>query len=168
MLKPNGKKIGVTELNTDWSSIDLVLEQEEIAAINSDDLIPQNIEDEFASDLDTELDTSDTTIIDLLEEVADDGKKHDSQVQVNEVWFHKSTILKQTFNGCRVSKDRLRRVQGLSKHVTEKEKDLSLDDILLQGDVVIYIVKNIPILGSVSKITKGGKKVKLILKFTVH
>ena len=46
------KKIGVTELNTDWSSIDLVFEQEEIAAINSDDLIPQNIEDEFASDLD--------------------------------------------------------------------------------------------------------------------
>ena len=108
MLKPNGRKIGVTELNTDhmeWYLSGVVIGHEDTSALGDVDVMPQNVEAENISDHDTDMVTVDSTMIDLLEEVGEDGRKHDSQVEVNQVWFHKSTILKQTFHGSRVSKD---------------------------------------------------------------
>ena len=72
MLKPHGRKIGVTELSTDWSSADLGFEHVDNSAISNDDVIPQNVQAENLPD--TETDTDENTMIDLLEEVAEDGK----------------------------------------------------------------------------------------------
>ena len=74
----------------------------------------------------------------------------------------------QIFVGCCVSKDRLRRVQGMSKDVCEKEKQLNLDDVLFRGDAVLYLEKRTPKLGSVTKIHKAGKKVKLLNGVDLH
>ena len=51
----------------------------------------------------------------------------------------------QTFRGEKVSKDRLRRVQGLSRHVGAKKADM--DNVILIGDRVIFKEKNIPAFG---------------------
>ena len=54
-------------------------------------------------------------------------------------------------------------MQGLSKTIAgDREKQMDLDDVVLQGDPMLYIQNNTPKLGSVLKISKGGKKVNML------
>lgn len=76
-------------------------------------------------------------MIDLLEERDESGKVHDSIIDVDGVLFHKASVLKQTFVRVKVSKDRLRRVQGLSKTMGKKE-DLNLYNLIMKGDILIF------------------------------
>lgn len=110
------------------------------------------------------MDEESASLLDVLEEESQDGRKYDTQIEINGTFFHKSTILKQTFIGTKVSKDRLRRVRGMSKYTSPKANDnLNLDDILLQGDAVLFLdPKNIPKLGAVVHMKKAGRKVKLL------
>jgi hypothetical protein len=169
MLKPNGQKVGVTELEMDWSCEDLnendtTQAQEDHPSTSSQP--PLVIETDAHDEHNNEGDESNesASLIDNLEEESATGKKSDPQVSVNGTWFHKSTILKQTFIGRKASRDRLRRVQGLSKTIAEKKKDqlMNLDDVLFPGDPVLYVQNDSPKLASVVKITKGRKKVKLL------
>ena len=101
-------------------------------------------------------------MIDLIEETNENGLKYDSQVQIDGVWFHKASVLKQTFQGKKVSKDRLRRVQGLSSTLGKKE-DMNLDNLVMKGDAILFLgPKNQPVLGTIKKITKGGKALHTI------
>lgn len=52
----------------------------------------------------------------------------------------------------------------MSKYTSPKANDnLNLDDILLQGDAVLFLdPKNIPKLGAVVHMKKAGRKVKLL------
>ena len=169
MLKPNGCKLGLTELTADWSSEDFVVINADEDTSTAVDEVDEGNDDtsEHSEDDSEEIDES-SSLIDVLEETNQDGTKHDPQLCINDVWFHKSTVLKQTFVGCRVSKDRLRRVQGMSKFVREKENRLDLDDVLIQGDAVLYLQKKTPKLGSVTKIHKAGKKVKMLNGVEIH
>ena len=172
ILRPNGIKIGVTELAQDWSAENSVEPDyavcEEIVNVNDDD-DDQNLgsEEGVSEDGELDLDTNSSSLVSMLE-VSEKGVQHDSQIDVDGSWFHKSTILKQTFVGTKVSKDRLRRVQGMSKYVNKKETSLNLDDILLLGDAVLYLEKNVPKLGSVESMKKGGRKVKMLKGDELH
>ena len=135
MLTPAGFKIGVTELEADWSCENAGPDENPEKESVSDEDEDVDSEEEEEEDIDE----SGTSLIGILEETAKDGVKQDPQISIE----GKSTILKQTFVGTSVSKDRLRRVQGLSKHVGVGKENTSynLDDILLQGDPVMFILK---------------------------
>ena len=100
-------------------------------------------------------------LIDLLEE-STNGQKCAFEVEVNEGWIHKASILKQVFAKGRVSKDRLRRVQGLSKSMHDKSTDIDLEDVLLKGDIDVFYQNKRPALGCIAEILKGLKKVNIL------
>ena len=158
MLKPNGQKVGVTELEVDWSREDW----NETGFSQETDDVPATLS---PSEVNNEPEVDETeNLVDNIEETTVSGVKNDPQVSVNGIWLHKSTILKQTFTGRKASTDRLRRVQGLSKTLEEKQKEklMNLDDVIFPGDPVLCIRNKTPILGSIVTITKGLKKVNLI------
>ena len=66
------------------------------------------------------------------------------------------------FIGQKASQDRLRRVQGLSKTLTETDRHVDLDDVIMRGDPLLFVKNNIPKLGSIVSISKGGKKVSML------
>ena len=101
------------------------------------------------------------SIIDLLEE-STNGQKCACEIEVNESWIHKASILKQVFAKGRVSKDRLRRVQGLSKSMHDKSTDIDLEDVLLKGDIDVFYQNKRPALGCIAEILKGLKKVNIL------
>ena len=146
MLKPFGKKIGLTELEADMSLDD-----------NNNNITESVTSDEQEMD-----DNEGSTLIDVLEETGPDGTKADPQILVDNVWYHKSTILNQIFIGSRVSKDRLRRVQGLSKNLKESNKSGNLEDALFLGDPILFIQDGTPYIGSICNIKQGGKSIKII------
>ena len=54
-----------------------------------------------------------------------------------------------------MSKDRLRRVQGLTKNF--ERRDVNRDNIIMIGDILIFTEKNKPFPGSIKKTFKGSK-----------
>ena len=157
MLKPNGCKIGLTELTADWSSEDFIIIDEGASTEATTEISNDNTSE--ASNSNTEAsDESGWSLVDVLEETSQDRIKHNPQICINGVWFHKSTVLKQTFVGCRVSKDRLRRVQGMSKYVCEKEKQLNLDDVLFSGRCCIISGEENTEIGIRDKDTQGWQE----------
>ena len=170
IVKPRGLKIGLTELEEDWSSEAFVVTEETPDTPGTSATEREGVasEEDSSDEADIDIDESGSTLVDVLEEPSANGKKHDPQIDVDGTYFHKSTVLKQTFVGTTVSKDRLRRVQGLSKQPTTGKSKYDLDDILLLGDPVIYIMKKVPKLGSVTKIQKAGRAVKMISGVDIH
>jgi hypothetical protein len=98
-------------------------------------------------------------LIDLLEE-STNGKKCACEVEVNEGWIHKASILKQVFAKGRVFKDR--RVHGLLKSMLDKSTYIDLEDVLLKGDNVVFYQNKKPALGCIVEILKGLKKVHVL------
>ena len=98
-------------------------------------------------------------LIDLLEE-STNGQKCACEVEVNEGWIHKASILRQVFAKGRVFKDR--RVQGLSKSMHDKSTDIDLEDVLLKGDIDVFYQNKRPALGCIAEILKGLKKVNIL------
>ena len=135
LLKPFGK-IGLKTLNnaTDWS----------IAAS-----VENRTDDESEGN-----DTS--SIIDFVAEPSYQGTIIDYQVLIEGKYFYKASVIRQVLNtsSLSASKDRLRRVRGVSKYADDKSADIDVEDMILLGDPLIFIVGSSVKLGSVNDIQR--------------
>ena len=79
-------------------------------------------------------------------------------------YFYKASVIRQVLNtsSLSASKDRLRRVRGVSKYADDKSVDIDIEDMIILGDRLIFTVGSSVKLGSVKDIQRGGKKVKYI------
>ena len=84
---------------------------------------------------------------------------HDCQVDVDGSYVYKATAMKILFRSNPLSKDRLRRVRGMSKLNTE-ETDVSNETAVMVGDHVLVNITKKVIVTQIKLIKKRGKKVK--------
>ena len=69
---------------------------------------------------------------------------HDPQIEIDGKHVYKATAVKSLFSANPLSKDRLRRVRGLSKFTDVGEdtpSDLSIDSSVMVGDPLLVNVK---------------------------
>ena len=129
------------------------------------------MENEYIGDnrIDDESEGNDTSsIIDFVAEPSYQGTIIDNQVLIEGKYFYKASVIQQVLNtsSSSVSKDRLRRVRGISKYADDKSADI--EDMTLLGDPLIFTVGSSVKLGSVKDIQKGGKKLKYISGSTLQ
>ena len=85
---------------------------------------------------------------------------HDTQIEVDSTFVYKASVLRSLFSGDRMSKDRLRCVQGMTR--TNRgfgSADLSIDTMIMVGDPILVTTERgelqIAIYGNVSSRKKG-------------
>lgn len=141
-LKPLGRLIGLDNSTPDIS-------------LGDEDNETEDQEDPEDSDA---ADTTATSVADFLE---DSSTRNDAQVLFKGKYAFKASLLKQCFNGETGSKDRCRRVRGLSRYHDENSAgEQALDNVMLPGDPVLITTMSSQRLCSVSLIKVGVKKVK--------
>ena len=141
MLKPNGKRIGLSE----EQDLSQDLPEEELS-----DVCQQ------AEDGEEEESTS-TIIIDMIPD-----RTHDPLIEFENFFIHKSTVVKNMFGAKALSRDRLRRVQGLSGKMSPKEENLDIETCLAIGDPILVKNQTVLELSKVLSIKKAAKKSKLL------
>lgn len=85
-------------------------------------------------------------LIDVISQPQSTGKiKHDPQIMVDGTYVYKATILKNAFSDSPLSRDRLRRVQGLTKFITQGNESNAnaIEDAIMVGDPLIIFQKEI-------------------------
>ena len=98
-LKPfGGKKICLSEIEIDVSS--------------AEDDEPQELI-EMVSEVEDEVNIHD--LADVIPQTSQAGVQHDTQIMIEGSYVYKATVIKNEFSDSPLSKDRLRRVQGLTK-----------------------------------------------------
>ena len=147
LRQPYGKKIiGVSEKDIDYSVSD-----------------EAEIEDEGLCVDDGDNDDV-TSIIDYVQQPdvgAGTHMIHDCQVDVDGSYVYKATVMKNIFSLNPLSKDRLRRVRGMSTLNTE-ETDVSIETAVMVGDPILVNIKKKVNVTQIKLIKKGGKKVKML------
>lgn len=139
-MKPKGIKVGLNPIETDWSL---------------DEFDSSNVED--IEDVQEE---NDTSISDFIDQPG--TEKIACQVEVDGKLMYKASIIRQLFTGEGASKDRLRRVQGLSRFAGTSDSDSDLHDMLLVGDPIVVYGLLIPQICITKKILVGNKEQKSI------
>ena len=78
-------------------------------------------------------------------------------------YYYKASVICQLPNdpSSSSSKDRLKRVRGLSIYADDRPQDID-EDIIILGDPLIFIIDALVKLGSVNEINKGEEKVRNI------
>ena len=115
------------------------------------------MEDIEEDDSDNEMPSS---IIDLVQQ--NRTVTYDPQVEVDGKYVYQATVVRSLFGSNPLSKDRLRRVQGLSKFTESERANVSIDNSIMLGDPVLINVKNRLQIAQIKCIKKGNKKVKLL------
>ena len=138
-LKPKGTKVALNPVEIDWS-------------IDEYDSSVDDVE-EFQAD-------TDMSISDYIDQPG--KEKVNRQVEVDGKLMYKASIVRQLFTGEGASKDRLRRVQGLSRFAGASESNTDLHDMLLVGDPVVVYGQLVPQICIVQKILVGNKQHKSI------
>ena len=137
-LKLNGTKVGLNPLEVDWS-----LDEHD----NN-----HNVEE-----------GDDNSVCSISDYIDQPGEiKISPQVEVDGNLMYKASVIRQLFTGEGASKDRLRRVQGLSRFSATTDNSIDLHDLLLVGDPVLVYGALIPQICIVQKLLVGNKHQKSI------
>ena len=105
-----------------------------------------------------------SSVIDYVQEPSQ-TKTSDCQICVDDTWFYKASVVRQTFNGTSSSNDRLKRVEGLSKFCNGTNSAAkNVDNIVMQNDPILYKST----LALVQKLMVGGKETKYIDGDALH
>ena len=126
LLVPYGsKKIGLSSVEIDYSLDNTSLTEE------VEDLIENCDEDDENG--------NESSLVDMI----DVRHKHDPQIEIDSSYVYKATVVKGLFSSNPLSKDRLRRVRGLSKNVDSEQisENFSFDTVVLPGDPILVVVK---------------------------
>lgn len=148
LLKPFVKsKVGLKPTEIDWS-------HEEYTNIEDD----QDISEEHLST--EEISNDSHLIIDYVEEPSS-CIKIDNQIMIDGKYYYKASVIRQLFNSNIMSRDRLERVQGMSKYMDETQKVCNLEEVLVTGDPSLVMEKH-TILCAINVMKVGGKKKKFL------
>ena len=105
LLKPFGKsKVGASSINLDYS-----LDTESPEDLEQHVMVTPEVNEYVSS------------IIDLIEERSTSSPRIDNQTLIDGKYHFKASVVRQLFNGSPSSRDRLRRVQGLSKYCENED-----------------------------------------------
>ena len=138
IMKPFGKLIGVDDGDA---------EQEVVPP-------PENM---------NEADVHSEDLLDIIPLNSENGNSFiDNQIDIDGTPVYKATILKNAFAPIPLSKDRLRRVRGLTPYSQDPEKYETLHNCLLIGDPVIVEHDQTVDICQVHKIVKANRKVNKI------
>ena len=139
LLKPlNGKtKIGLHEVEIDLS-------------MDFDETVTDDVEVRVVND----------SFIDVI----DQANTHETQIEIDSTFVYKASVLGSLFSGDRISKDRLRRVQGMTR--TNKgfgSDDLSIDTMIMVGDPILVTTERGELqIAMIMGMCQAGKKEKRI------
>ena len=92
---------------------------------------------------------------------------NDTQIDVDGVFFiYKSMVLKSLFSGDKMPKDRLYLVQSMARTMNATTS-LNRENVIMAGDLILVSMEKCELqTAMVNGITKGGKKEKIIYKFS--
>ena len=155
-LIPYGtKKIGVSEQTLDYS----IEDDDEVEVLTPEAESPdQDEEEEGNNDIE---DSPSSSIIDMVPQ--DQGKSHDPQIQVEGSYVYKASVVKSLFSSNPLSRDRLRRVRGMTKFTDEGDTNsLAIETSVMAGDPMLVNVKGTLRLSKILEVRKANRKVKLI------
>ena len=145
LQKPNGDLVGVTSRDIDWSMIDDANEVDEVQPVSNEST------------------TDDASLPPLVEMITPPASGNDIMVDVDGTMVYKATILKNLTENNPLSRDRLRRVQGITRHHgSAADADVNLDDILCLGDPVVMIAAQVPHVANIIELNSGENKVQFI------
>ena len=145
LLRPyDDKNIGLTEIEIDFTCNRLVEE------------ISQELSTSTEEDLE---DNPSNSLIDMISPPSQN--QHDPQVEIDGSYVFKATIVKSLFSSDPMSKDRLRRVRGLTKFTDDCPRTMA-DKFLMIGDPLLAKDKGKILLTKISSINQGGRKVKSV------
>ena len=149
-------------------------EEVDLSLVNDNDTTDETgaVDDEEGDDNSEEEELEDvpsTSIIDMVEQNQDTHvtQKHDPQIEVDGSYMYKATIVKSLFSSNPLSKDRLRRVRGLTKYTengnTNTENlSTSIDSVLMVGDPLLIRVKDKLQLCKIDLMKEANRKVKIL------
>ncbi|XP_066914918.1 uncharacterized protein [Clytia hemisphaerica] len=145
LLCPNGIKIGLTDTDT-----------------SEDDNIHVNVGEgnTILDDTDIE-DRPATSLIDMIPE--ETTQKHDVQTEIDGSRVYKATIVKSLFSSNPLSKDRLRKVRGMTKFTEDgQEASEAIETSIMPGDPILFNVKGTLKIVKISVLKKATRKVKMV------
>ena len=102
------------------------------------------------------------TDLNLSEIIQDSIQSFEPFFVLDEKKVYKTTCLKTISSKQKLSKDRLRRVQGMSTYPCENSSSNNIDSFLLNGDPVLVNGNDGPKIANVVKITKSNQTLKQI------
>ena len=143
LKRPNGVLVGVKSREIDWSLVDDPTDENEES------------NDDSAGDGDNDMPQ-------LLELITPPACGNDNMVDVDGKMLYKASILKNLTEHNPLSRDRLRRVQGITRHVGGNDLDVNLDDILCVGDPVVMIARGTAQVANIIELSSGENKVQYI------
>ena len=149
LLVPYGsKQIGLNRIEIDYSLDDI--------SVNDD---AEN-EDENSDEDEDSVSSVSSSIIDMI----DHRHKHDPQIEIENSYVYKATVVKGLFSSNQLSKDRLRRVRGLSKNVDSENigENVSFDSSVMPGDPILVMANGELQICQIKCIRKASKKMKII------
>ena len=172
--KPHGKVIGVSDKvtvhnnETDVTDIDI--------NINNDSDDNENDQDGHSAIINEELiDEDDNENANIADETSEDDDMDDidlsdvvnpKTITIDNKEVYKSNVLKQFYSSQPLSKDRLKRVRGVTK-TAGYEKDSgdgveNLDSLIYCGDPVVWKRSDICVIANIVKIKLANKNIILI------
>ena len=96
-----------------------------------------------------------TSIIDMVPQARE---SYDPQIELDGTHVYKATIVKSLFSSNPMSKDRLRRVRGMTKFTGEQsEADMSIESSIMVGDPLLIDTKGTLRVSKVIKLMKAGR-----------
>ena len=103
-----------------------------------------------------------TSIIDMVQQDEPNAqKKYDPQILVDGSYVYKATIVKSLFSSSPLSRDRLRKVRGMTKYTDEgNDSSLAIETSLMVGDPLLISVKEKLQLFKIEAIRVANRKVK--------
>ena len=150
--KPKGSMIGLRE------NCDIVIPTAADRSTSQGQVQPQGTTSDITppgQPLESEPSSDNQVLAEFLE---DPVTKHPTQLICEDGKYRfKASMVKSAFDGTKGSKDRLRRVRGLSRYIDSSEENVDLDDMLLIGDPIVALTSNT--LCCVTKITVALQKV---------
>ena len=167
LLIPNGTKLGLNPREKDFS-----LEDDSAVEVEN-----QNDVQEVDADGDAEPmhggdveDTPATSLIDMIPfPHPQENQKHDVQIEIDNKYVYKATVVKSIFSSQPLSRDRLRRVRGMTKYTeSTAEGEHSIETSVLAGDPIMIEVKGILRIAQIQLLKRANRKVKLIQAEDIH
>lgn len=115
----------------------------------------------FQNESDEDLeDVPSTSIIDMIPQAS--CQNHETQIEVDGAFVYKATVVKNIFCSNPLSRDRLRRIRGMTKFTDSDKTSEAIDSSLMAGDPILVNVKGKLQISKIEVIKRANRKVKFL------
>ena len=126
------------------------------------------VEIDFSMDMDGEVDSNEMDVTcenERFFDVIEQPNGHDTQIQSDNKYVYKASVLRSLFSADKMWKDHLRRVQGMTRSNTvSATDDLRIDKLIMIGDPILVSTESDLKIATIMGMAQGGKKERYQLK----